>query len=694
MRQRAFHFFYPTVVLTEEEKARAEMMVLGVNMGLVGTALALVVFLAQGNTEAAFLAIPGVVSCLLCLSVLRWTRSLNAANHVLSLSLVLACCNTALITRDLSTVAWMGLIPMTALLHSSIRQSLIWILISTVGILGVGLWLLEEPASLAVVPLRVLLARLMLFIAAGFGLTLAFAAGRRRNEASLLAARADADRANRAKSEFLASFSHEIRTPLNGVMGTAEAMLASKFAPEVHEQVLIIQRSGSSLLRTINDVLELSRIEAGRLELFPVTTDLPGLLGEVLDLFRARANSRGLELRLEVPATRTSVKVDDLRLRQVVQNLVGNAVKFTERGFVRVVLETSQADGGQVFTRITVEDTGPGIEFEASTRLFAAFTQARPRTDRAAGSGLGLAVSKQFVDLMNGTLRFSPRPGGGSTFTIELTLPAGEDRAAPSVLVPRSDPVRRLKVLVVDDNEINLKVEVALLNRLGHETVVAHDGIQALRAVEEHQPDVIFMDRHMPGMDGLEATVKLREAGDRRPVIAVTASVYSEDQKRCLEAGMNGFISKPVSLQSLETALREVMAQVPVEAVGGDRRVLVVDDDPHVRRTTVRMLRAEGFEVLDAGDVETAMVLFERAPPACLLVDQVLAGAEDGLHFAERLATVRRGLRVVVTSGFPPSSEQLARLTATGGHFLPKPYDRRQLIDSVSTGAQPALRAG
>ncbi len=695
MLERLTAYFYAVKDPAEDQRARAQLMVVSQAGGvLCGATLTFFSLLSRGPAEAME-PLSGSFACLVVLLVLRATGSLEVACHVLGATVTGLYCFWALYEGDPSFLNWVAVVPFMLLMLTRIQFALRWFLFNSTLITAISLSFVADPSRLHLPSHGVILSRLVIFLVAVFALTLVFALSRERTQVSLEAARDEAHRANTLKSEFLASFSHEIRTPLNGVLGTADGLLAGHLAPDVREQLLIIQRSGSSLLRTINDVLELSRIEAGRLDLFPTPTDLPAMLNEVVDLFRARAASNGVTIRLELePHHPRNVEVDDLRLRQVVQNLVGNAVKFTQRGEVVVRLSSGSSADGHGLTRIWVEDTGPGIEPEALARLFTAFTQARPRTDRAEGAGLGLVISKQFVELMEGKLDVESTVGKGTTFRIELVLPAAQHEAAPALPPVLAAPEQPLKLLVVDDNEINLKVAVTLLGKLGHTCVVARDGEQALAAIEAHQPDVVFMDCHMPVLDGLEATRKLRAAGDGRPVVALTASVYAEDMQRCLAAGMNHFVSKPVTLLALKQALREVagLAITPAPAkpvvVQETRRVLVVDDDPHVRRMTVRLLRAEGFEVNDAGDIEAAMILFERAAPSHLLVDRVLGGTEDGIHFAERLSRRRAGLRVVVTSGRTPTVEQLCSLEATGGRFLAKPYSRRNLLFSL-TGKAP-----
>ena len=531
---------------------------MGAIIASVGAASA---FFVSGMPARGAVAGLGAVCGAFALAV-RSKGSPEQAGQALGGSVALFYGLATLMTGDPSLLVWVALAPVGVLLLSDIRGALWWFIGCDVLVVGLGLYLVSDASLVHLPPAPIIALRLAVFLTCIFALTVASAFLRERTKRSLEDARDEANRANALKSQFLASFSHEVRTPLNGVLGTADAMLAGTLAPDVREQLLIIQRSGSSLLRTINDVLELSRVEAGRLDLFPVSTDLEKLLGEVVDLFRARASSNGVALRLEFsPGHPRHVKVDDLRLRQVLQNLVSNAVKFAVGGQVLVRLGGKALDGGRVVVSFAVEDTGPGIAPEAVSKLFLAFTQARPRTDRAEGTGLGLAISHQFVQRMGGTLTVDSTPGRGSTFNVELTLPLAEEGApvpeAPSAVLS----AKRLKLLVVDDNEINLTVATSLLGRLGHEVVVARDGEQALRAITMHQPAVVFMDCHMPVLDGLAATRRLRSSGDRRPVIALTASVSLEDQLHCRDAGMSSFVSKPVTLLALQARHRPSAAK-------------------------------------------------------------------------------------------------------------------------------------
>ena len=426
---------------------------------------------------------------------------------------------------------------------------------------------------------------------------------------TLRTARREAEAANRAKSIFLANMSHEIRTPFHGMLGMMSLLQDSRLTPQQLNMLGTARESAEHLLEILNDILDISQLESGKLQVQPVTIDLPQLIAQVEALMRAQAQAKGLALDVHMaPNVPRWVRADATRLKQILFNLLSNGLKFTRVGTVGLDV-TCRGDGALLFT---VSDSGIGMDDATLGRLFQRFMQGDETPSRQAhGTGLGLHISRELAQLMGGDITVRSQPGAGSAFSVGLPLPAVGPPAASAPDTPAGAATRRLHVLVAEDHPVNRAYMEAVLEKLGHSAVFASDGATALQAVQAAAEgfDVVLMDLHMPGMDGFAATRAIRALPAPRgtvPIVALTADAFHESRHLALESGMNGFITKPAHLPQLRAALaRYSAAEAAVSGAASEPQI----SEPRITDagTNAALITEDGLDLATIDDVRLSL---------------------------------------------------------------------------------------
>lgn len=515
--------------------------------------------------------------------------------------------------------------------------------------------------------------------------------------------RLKAEAENRSKSDFLAHLSHELRTPLSAILGFTELMLNSKPSADTLSHLQVVHRNGKHLLGLLNDILDLSKIEAGKLDMDIQAVYLASLISDTYSLIHGQAADRNLALSIESSDPLPQrIFTDPTRLRQILINLLGNAIKFTDRGQVKLQISVVEGAAGEQI-EFCVEDTGVGIPPAFSESVFEPFVQSRQsQMEARTGTGLGLTISRQLVERLGGTIRLESEVGKGSRFI--FTIDPGDIRAVPRDQFslqcdwPRdsvgSIPQFAGRVLVVDDlHDIRMLIGY-FLEAAGLEVIFASNGREAINTVEAEgrdgrRFDLILMDIHMPELGGLEAADRLRRAGFDRPIVALTAAHMKGDEENYLKSGFTAYLSKPVDQHRLHVCLTQFLPPRPADPDGRaqslstgehNKRVMVVEDSEDALQATCALLRLMGWEPITATDATEAVGVVQKLKPAKALIDLNLPDI-NGYQLSEKLLALDPTIQIIIASGEQVDPVKAAALEIR--HIILKPITLDALRDAL-----------
>jgi two-component system sensor histidine kinase/response regulator len=724
VREILIHWFIPPALREDKETQRQALraMLFGLAMLVWVPIYTLVYWLLDAPKSVAMVALVGV-GILMAMGSMRFTKSVKLTGNLIAGVIFAVLISLACVTGGIKAASlwWLPSVPIIALVLSGIPSGIAWTVLGCLAsatFYGIDLAGHTWPSELDEDAFRILTCNAISgIIVCACILTVLFKLGEDKARTALEIARDESEQANRAKSAFLANMSHEIRTPMNAIMGMTELVLGTELKPQQREYLLIVQESSEALRVLINDILDFSKIEAGRLSLELQTFDLHDTIGSSMKSMGVRAHTRGLELVFHLQdGVPRMVVGDEVRLRQIIVNLVGNAIKFTEQGEVVLKVSCLRTTEDSAWLEFAVTDTGIGIPKEKQQVIFDTFEQADMSTTRKfGGTGLGLAISSKLVRLMDGHIYVESEYGKGSTFQFTARFGLVQEEAAATTAT-RPVVLHDARVLVVDDNATNRRILEEVLRRWKLETKVvdnAQDALNTLRqARSQGAPfNLVLTDAHMPDVDGFSFAKQIKEDSELRNetvVMMLTSGDHPEDLGRCEQLGIASYLLKPIKqselLDAVLTALGAKHAEQPGVAsqhaaldsdqpqATGPVKVLLVEDSVVNQKLAAAVLEKDGHHVTIANNGLEAVQAFERDSFDLVLMD-IQMPEMDGFEATRAIRKLEQ-----ITGGHIPIIAMTAhalvgdreRCLASGmDDYIAKPIYAKQLIATIRRLGKP-----